>query len=93
MQSAKLTKETIDYKMMLDWWNFRQENYRLDSLEEFEELLEKGIKLAKKYNDNEFFVDLIITHYNDIERRYKEEHKDWKELELKRIEAMKSNNI
>lgn len=64
-------KETIEFQIFSDVWNFFKSYYQVESNDSFwDRLIEESNQIAKKY-DNKFANDLLIAVIKEMERKLK----------------------
>lgn len=75
MASKKFEKGSEEWQFFNDYYKFRQQFYEADNEEEwFRELMKSGEKLIEKYsktNISKFAQSLVFSHFEDVERRWK----------------------
>jgi hypothetical protein len=72
MGEVKFGKETKEWGMFVDYWQFVQKYYIPEPQDEWwEELISEADKLARKYGNTQYIRDLVLAHIHDVERRYK----------------------
>ena len=76
MGEVKFGKETKEWGMFVDYWQFVQKYYIPEPQDEWwEELINEADKLARKYGNTHYIRDLVLAHIRDIERRWKNAEK------------------
>lgn len=75
MAGRKFEKGSEEWQFFNDYYKFRQQYYEADDDEEwFEKMMEIGEMLIEKYtgtNISEYAKNLVFSHFEDVERRYK----------------------
>lgn len=75
MASKKFEKGSEEWQFFNDYYKFRQQFYEADNEEEwFQELMKSGETLIEKYsktNISKFAQSLVFSHFEDVERRWK----------------------
>lgn len=65
-------KETIEFQIFTDVWNFFKKFYEVEDDDAFwDELIEESNQIAVKYGNNKFANDLLIATIKELERRLK----------------------
>ena len=74
----KLEKGSDEWQFFQDFWKFRQQYYEPDNADDWMlSCMEVGDRLIRKYENTgfaEFAKDMIFSHFNDVERRWKLKH-------------------
>ena len=72
MGEVKFGKETKEWGMFVDYWQFVQKYYIPEPQDKWwKELISEADKLARKYGNTQYIRDLVLAHIHDVERRYK----------------------
>lgn len=75
MASKKFEKGSEEWQFFNDYYKFRQQFYEADNEEEwFQKLMKSGETLIEKYsktNISKFAQSLVFSHFEDVERRWK----------------------
>lgn len=75
MASKKFEKGSEEWQFFNDYYKFRQQFYEADNEEEwFREFMKSGETLIEKYsktNISKFAQSLVFSHFEDVERRWK----------------------
>lgn len=75
MAGKKIEKGSEEWQFFNDYYKFRQQYYEADDGEEwFEKMMEIGEMLIEKYADtniSEYAKNLVFSHFEDVERRYR----------------------
>ncbi len=74
MSEIRNKEREEEHKFILDFWSFRKKFYVPEDNDEYwESLCNDANNLAVKYENNEYFNQLIVCCVNDIEGRYRKE--------------------
>jgi hypothetical protein len=71
---------TDEQKFFTDFWNFRKKFYDPKDTESFwHSFMEEGDALGLKYKDSDFFQNLMLLEFEDVDRRFQDKHgRSWK---------------
>jgi hypothetical protein len=76
MGEVKFNKNSKEWEMFVNYWQFVQKYYIPEPQDEWwEELISESDKLARKYGNTQYIRDLILAHIGDVERRWKNAEK------------------
>lgn len=65
-------RETIEFKIFTDVWNFFKRYYQVQDDDTYwDKLIEESNQIAVKYGNNKFANDLLIATIREMERRLK----------------------
>ena len=78
MASKKFEKGSEEWQFFNDYYKFRQQYYEADNGEKwFEEMVRVGEKIIEKYHNTEiakFVQNLVFSHFEDVEMRWKKKN-------------------
>lgn len=75
MAEKKFEKGSDEWQFFQDFWRFRQQYYEADNTDDwFTEMMNDGEQIIEKYAKAEcakFAQQLILSHFEDVEMRWK----------------------